>query len=198
VDILHAGLLCFVDDQLYLICGMHATVAKKFPTYVRCAVEKTHLPRERIMKANVFLDVDQNRIREFTNLLNMHYSDLDFDVAFTGSLNVIPHGWSKEHAIKLLCEAIGCSTDEVVAFGDVGNDLTMLDMAENSVVVNATLEASAAAKWYIGSCAEGQWPERSRSSLRADGLSPRRRCVKHLADCQAECTISLKTSLAVL
>ena len=90
MDILHAGLLCFVDDQLYLVCGMHATVAKKFPTYVRCAVEKTHLPRERIMKANVFLDVDQNRIREFTNLLNMHYSDLDFDVAFTGFLWALP------------------------------------------------------------------------------------------------------------
>ena len=80
-------------------------------------------------------------------------------------------GYSKADGVRILCEALGIGTDEVVVFGDGGNDLEMLGAVENSVAVaNATPEVLAAARWHIGSCADeavadvmlalaaGEWP----------------------------------------
>ena len=103
--------------------------------------------------------------------LNAEAEGLDFDLAFPGYLNAMPAGWNKGRGIQVLCEALGCTTDEVVVFGDADNDLAMFDVVENSVAVSdATSNAAAAAKWHIGACAddavaeaieklaEGVWP----------------------------------------
>ena len=71
----------------------------------------------------------------------------------------------------MLVEALGITLDQVVVFGDNGNDVPMLSHVPNSVAVsNASPEAAAAAHWHVGACedeavgdaiaalAAGAWP----------------------------------------
>ena len=73
--------------------------------------------------------------------------------------------------MQLICDRLGIGLDEVVVFGDSGNDVEMLSYVPNSVAVeNASPEAAAAARWHIGSVdddavpaaieelAAGRWP----------------------------------------
>jgi hydroxymethylpyrimidine pyrophosphatase-like HAD family hydrolase len=83
----------------------------------------------------------------------------------------MPAGWSKATGVALLAERMGIGLDQVVVFGDAGNDLPMFEAVPNSVAVaNATDEAAAAARWHIGRCEDdavalaiealvaGEWP----------------------------------------
>ncbi|WP_088815410.1 MULTISPECIES: Cof-type HAD-IIB family hydrolase [Listeria] len=49
-----------------------------------------------------------------------------------GSIDLIQPGYHKGHAIEILMEKWGISKDEVMTFGDGGNDLEMLRLAEFS------------------------------------------------------------------
>lgn len=97
--------------------------------------------------------------------------ELDFDIPLPGYLNIMPAGWNKGSAVRRLCDHLHIGLDEVVVFGDAGNDLTMFEVVDHAVAVaNATPEAAAAARWHIGRCEDeavaaaiealvvGEWP----------------------------------------
>lgn len=169
-----AGLLCFVQGRPHLACGRREDLAVAFPRYADPAVlvdDGPGIPGEPVGKANVFLAGSLDETKALVARLSREVPELDFDVPQPGFANVMPAGYNKGSAIDVLCGELGCSLDEVVVFGDAGNDLTMLTHVPNSVAVaNATPEAAAAARWHVGSCEEhavgdaisalarGEWP----------------------------------------
>ena len=63
--------------------------------------------------------------------------------------------WCKGDALCHLCESLGIVPGEVMAIGDSGNDVEMLQYADYSVAMdNGTAEAKAAAKYCTASNAE--------------------------------------------
>lgn len=150
------GLLCFTDKVPYLVRGTRKELSESFPAYAEAAKMADGLPEGKITKTNVFCPgITRPETQELVDALGEEAEGLDFDLAFPGYLNAMPAGWNKGRGIQVLCEALGCTMDEVVVFGDANNDLAMFDVAENSVAVsNATEEAAAAAKWHIGACAD--------------------------------------------
>lgn len=69
--------------------------------------------------------------------------------------DVLPHGWSKAEATKILLDHIGIRSDEVAFFGDSDNDLTMLRRVPNSfTVANGSPAALGCARWKIGSASD--------------------------------------------
>lgn len=167
-----SGLVCFEDKQPYLVKGTKEELSLFFPAYAEAAAVAEGLPAGKITKTNVFCPgITRSETQELVDGLGREADGLDFDLAMTGYLNAMPAGWNKGRGIKVLCEALGCTTDEVVVFGDANNDLAMFEAVSNSVAVsNATAEAAAAARWHIGACrddavaqaieclAEGIWP----------------------------------------
>ena len=70
-------------------------------------------------------------------------------------IDILPLGWSKGKSVEVLAEHLGIGMDEIAAFGDSENDLSMLGAVTHSVAVaNATAEVKAAARWHIGACAD--------------------------------------------
>lgn len=168
----HSGVLAFSDRTPYLLSGTRDDLRGSFDRYADDAVEVDGVPRDkRLNKANVFLPGDLDATRKAAADLNAHVAGLDFDVPEPAFLNVMPAGISKATGIDVLCDALGISPDEVVAFGDGGNDVAMLTHVGNGVAVgDAQREAAEAARWHIGPCAEdsvaaaierlaaGEWP----------------------------------------
>lgn len=152
-----AGVLCFDGYTPYLVCGEKDALQKSFPRYAETCVKVDGVPRDfRIGKSNVFCAEGEEATRALVARLNEEVEGLDFDVALATFSNVMPAGINKATGIDLLCERIGCSIQEVVVFGDAGNDLSMLRHVPNSVAVaNATEEATTAARWHTGACQDG-------------------------------------------
>ena len=72
-----------------------------------------------------------------------------------GLLEIAPHGASKASALAWLCERRGIAASEVLAFGDMPNDLPMLRWAGlGYAVANAHPEVLAAAHGVVGHHAE--------------------------------------------
>lgn len=69
--------------------------------------------------------------------------------------DVVPHGWSKASAVRVLQILMAIDKDEIVAFGDSDNDLEMLKAVGHPVAVaNANENVKAVARHFIGSVDE--------------------------------------------
>lgn len=154
-----AGLLCFSGDTPLLVRGSRNDLALVMPSYAAVCMPVDTVPFRPIVKANVFFApglADEGGL-ELTALLAEQLEEavpaLDFDVPQRGFINLMPDGWSKATGIDVMCEALGISIDQVVVFGDGGNDVSMLSHVPHSVAVEgASADAAAAARWHIGRC----------------------------------------------
>ncbi|MGN0076529.1 MAG: HAD family hydrolase [Parafannyhessea sp.] len=182
----HAGVIAFDGATPTLVSGDVADLGASFPSYgavCRTAPDggALGLPTFRCTKANVFMaaptadgtlaPAGERDSRALVDALNRQVDGLDFDYPQPGFANVMRPGLNKATGILALAGALQIDPEEVVVFGDAGNDLAMFDAIPNSVAVaNATEEAAAAARWHIGSCddfavadaidalAAGEWP----------------------------------------
>lgn len=167
----HAGIVAFDGTTPVLCCGAREDLVLASPAYAEQAEDRAGLPDCEIVKINSFINADMDGTIEFCAMLNREVEGLDFDVPSPGFTNTMPAGWNKGAALKFLCEQAGVSPEDVVVFGDAGNDLTMFRVAGHpTAVANATPDAAAAARWHIGACAddavaatieaiiEGVWP----------------------------------------
>lgn len=151
-----AGMLCFDGGTPLLVHGTRADLALAMPSYAPVCVPVDGLPSHPVVKGNVFAVRDERGTRALAARLNEAQDAFDFDYPRPGLTNIMPRGRNKGTGIRVLAAALGISLDEVVVFGDAGNDLSMFDVVPNSVcVANGTNEAKAAARWHIGSCEDG-------------------------------------------
>ena len=174
-EVLHGrprvGAIVFVDGVPHLVEGTREDLRASFPVYADEALPDVGVPDIPIVKMNVFINGGLADTRATFDLLTHEVPEFDFNIPLPGFLNITPPGYSKATGVDLICERLGIGLDQVVVFGDSGNDLEMLAHVPNSVAVaNATREASAAARWHIGPCedeavadalealAAGEWP----------------------------------------
>ena len=156
-----AGLLCFDGATPLLVRGSRDDLALALPGYAEVCVPVSAVPYGATVKANVFyapgMDAKKGleRTYKLAEKLEAVAPTLDFDVPQPGFINLMPDGWSKATGIDVMCAELGITLDQVVVFGDGGNDVSMLRHVPNSVAVsNASDDARAAARWHIGSCAD--------------------------------------------
>lgn len=174
-EVLHGrprvGAIVFVDGVPQLVEGAREDLRAAFPRYADEALPLTPIPEVPIVKMNVFINADMAETRALFDLLTREVPQFDFNVPLAGFLNITPPGYSKATGVDILCRELGISIDQVVVFGDSGNDIEMLEHVPNSVAVaDATEEAARAAHWHIGRCedeavadalfalAAGEWP----------------------------------------
>lgn len=167
----HAGLLCFEDGMPLLVEGRVRDLRCSFEMYANSCAKADEVPRHDIEKANVFVNGNLRETFEVCAYLSTRVRDIGFNVPMQGFINMAPVGWSKASGIDILCSALGIGLDQVVVFGDGGNDVEMLEHVPHSVAVeDAAPEALAAARHVVGRCADdavaqaievlaaGEWP----------------------------------------
>lgn len=165
------GAIVFDGGLPLLVEGTRDDLAQAFPMYAEQAQDHVGIPDFPIVKMNVFVVGDLVRTNEVYDLLVREVPELDFNVPMPRFLNITPPGYSKASGIDILCEALGIGLDQVVTFGDGGNDLEMIAHVPHGVAVaGAVPEVAAAARWHIGPCEEdavpaaiealvaGEWP----------------------------------------
>ena len=166
-----SGLVCFDGPQALVIEGTVEDLAKSFAAYAptaRCVDEVPHKP---IVKTNVFTPVDLETTQHMLERLREQVPQIDYSLPQPGFVNMTPRGWNKGAAVELLCREMSIDIDQVVVFGDAGNDVEMLSAVPNSVAVaDASPDAKGAARWHIGAVeddavpaaivalARGDWP----------------------------------------
>ncbi len=151
----HAGLICFEDGVPLMVTGDVADLEESFELYAREALDVDAVPDHGIEKANVFVNGDLEATRRVLDDLAAQVDGIGLNLPMAGFINVTPVGWSKASGIDVLCARLGIGLDQVVVFGDGGNDVEMLAHVPNSVAVaGAAPEAAAAARWHIGPCEE--------------------------------------------
>lgn len=74
--------------------------------------------------------------------------DFEFTAGFVGNIEITAKNADKGYALEVLCQKLGIDASEVVAFGDSGNDATMLEWAGRSYAMkNANEKAKKSAKY---------------------------------------------------
>ena len=170
-DVPGTGAIVFKGGLPLLVEGTREDLAQAFPVYAEQSQAHVGIPSFPIVKMNVFVVGDLARTHEVFDLLVREVPELDFNVPMARFLNITPPGYSKASGIDILCDALGIGLDQVVTFGDGGNDLEMIAHVPNGVAVaGAVEEVAAAARWHIGPCedeavpaaiealAAGEWP----------------------------------------
>lgn len=113
------------------------------------------LPVYPVAKAGIICMGSQDELEVLQAELREACPALDFPNTVVRWMDVTIKGWSKVEGVKQLVHTLRLSKDEVCAFGDADNDLTMLSYVTNScAVANANDNAKAAARWHVGASAE--------------------------------------------
>ena len=144
-----------VGSRFYLLGGNCEEVIGDVPSGYE-VVREIHRLAGPIVKVNLVSARGAGVLGPVAAEAESRFPDYRFVLGADTVANVVPKGRGKAQAIDVLCERLGIGLDQVVAFGDAGNDVEMLAHVPNSVAVaNATPEAKAAARYVIGSCEDG-------------------------------------------
>lgn len=110
------------------------------------------------LKANIHLAPGtREHYTELRDLLRAEVPELDFVFPSNTApiIDILPAGYGKGSAVRILARALDITLDEVATFGDSENDLSMLESIPNAVAVdNASAQVKAACRWHIGHAAE--------------------------------------------
>ena len=160
-----AQLLDELDEGVLMIYGMevdfdaHAITRRSDLAGYEMIPWVAEAPRqpevtEPSLKANIFFrDADVPHYRKLHEVLKREVPELDFVFPSQDAplVDILPAGYGKGSAVRILAEALGLELDEVAVFGDSENDLSMLEAVPNSVAVaNASEQVKAACRWHIG------------------------------------------------
>jgi hydroxymethylpyrimidine pyrophosphatase-like HAD family hydrolase len=195
------GLICFEEMTPLLLEGTLEELNECFPRYAQEALIAQHVPAGPTIKANVYITGSLERTHAIVDRLNRELPALTFDVPQPLWSNVTPHGWTKASGIDLLCELLGIGLDQVVVFGDGGNDVAMLQHVPCSVAVEgAAPEATQAARCILDAASMMQYRLLSKHSLRASFRLHPKLLVQALIDCSSDrlgvgCILHLGTEL---
>ena len=108
------------------------------------------LPAGTVEKIHVFY-VPPERRRELEETA-LGWGPLSITSSFQNNMEFTAPGVNKGTAVQALCKKLGLGPEQVMAFGDAGNDLELLRWVGWSfAMANATEEAKAAARYVTGS-----------------------------------------------
>lgn len=118
---------------------------------------RLEVPDYEIVKANVHVHGTPERLASIRELLVAEVPEFDFVYPnpTVPLIDILPHGKNKATGADVLRRALGLEWDEVCAFGDAENDLTLLNAVPHSIAVaNAMPVVAKAARWHIGLAAD--------------------------------------------
>jgi hydroxymethylpyrimidine pyrophosphatase-like HAD family hydrolase len=109
------------------------------------------------VKSNIVCGCDRAEMERLRSELEREFPELDY--VFPGAtapyIDLLPKGYSKGSAVRILADRLDIAIDEVAIFGDSENDLSMLEGFPNSVAVaNASDVVKKAAAYHIGPVTE--------------------------------------------
>ena len=111
-----------------------------FLSYLTSIGEKVLFDIEKISNR---LNLEIPEIMEIISDEMKEYFKGEIDFAFTSPrwIEGMPAGISKGSAIKVIAEKEGINLDEVIAFGDGENDISMLEVAGTAVAMENAMES---------------------------------------------------------
>lgn len=153
------GVALMVDDYGdRFAVGVTAEEVHRFHgSFDRIGSVRTRVPDKKIVKANVHVVGNPRRREDVRRLLSREFDAFDFVFPNPKAplVDVLPKGWGKHRGVDYLRRELGLAPEEVVAFGDAENDLSVLGSLPNSVAVsNADPKVAASARWHIGASAD--------------------------------------------
>ena len=115
------------------------------------------VPDRAWVKSNIVCGCDLAGMERLRSELVREFPELDY--VFPGPtapyIDLLPKGYSKGSAVRILADKLHYTLDEVATFGDSENDIAMLEGFPNSVAVaNASDAVKKAAAYHIGPVAE--------------------------------------------
>lgn len=117
----------------------------QFPVYMNDA-----LPAGTVEKIHVFYVPPERRQELVERALG--WGPLSVTTSFQDNMEFTAPGVNKGTAVQALCARLGLGPEQVMAFGDAGNDLELLRWAKWSfAMANATEDAKQAARYVTGS-----------------------------------------------
>ena len=117
----------------------------QFPAYLNDA-----LPAGTVEKIHVFYVPPERRQELVERALG--WGPLSVATSFQNNMEFTAPGVNKGTAVQALCTRLDLGPEQVMAFGDAGNDLELLRWAKWSfAMANATEEAKQAARYVTGS-----------------------------------------------
>lgn len=112
-----------------------------------------HVPDVEVLGATIACPLGDDAMAEIVARGKEICPQFDFVMPAPDWCDIVPKGLNKGTALPLLLKELNMEEDEVVVFGDSGNDLSILQAVKNSVAVdNATPQIKAATAWHIGAC----------------------------------------------
>ncbi len=145
------------DGTSYYLGATEEELARHQATFGRHPHVLDRLDNPTYIKANLRCDMPWNHMIVLRDELRKRFPACDFvfPTRHGPFIDILPHGWSKGHAVEVLADHLGISLDEIAVFGDSENDVSMLQAVPHSVAVrNASHEAMAAANYRIGLSAD--------------------------------------------
>lgn len=141
------GYICsFVDERGQFISAIDDTVRELF-SLVNVKLPPVRDPRtaleKEIYQASVFLD--KSREPELTR----HLKGMETTRWHEAFLDIIPAGAGKQRGIEAVLRRYGMAREEIIAFGDGENDITMLQYAGTGVAMGDAAPAVKEAADYV-------------------------------------------------
>ena len=113
------------------------------------------LPEEEFISAEVACAGSDDQYEALVEMLRELAPECDFVTSQTHWCDILPRGANKGSALQVLLKELGITVDEAVFFGDMENDLALMELVPDSVAVaNATPAAAEAARWHVGDVAD--------------------------------------------
>lgn len=113
------------------------------------------MPDEEFISAEVACAGSDDQYEALVDMLRELAPECDFVTSQTRWCDVLPRGANKGSALQVLLNELGITVDETVFFGDMENDLALMELVPDSVAVaNATPAAANAARWHVGDVAD--------------------------------------------
>lgn len=140
-------------EQSYMLNTIEKDLLKDLSGYYLSIglVDDFSQVEEDIIKLNVFFD--QEIRDEAQAWINRNFDNLTAVTTGFTSVDIILSGVHKAFGLEKLCQHLGLTKEDVIAFGDNQNDVEMLEFAGLSLVTsNAQPTAKALADKVIGHC----------------------------------------------
>ncbi|MGI6756261.1 MAG: HAD family hydrolase [Atopobiaceae bacterium] len=154
----YKGACLMIDDygDRFAVGITAAEIQEFHGRFDRIGSVKKEVPNKKIIKANVHV-ASMDMLDDVRNLLASSTDAFDFVYPNPHAplIDILPHGWGKHRGVERLRQELGVAPDELVAFGDAENDLSVLRSVYHSVsVANAAPEVARVCRWHIGASAD--------------------------------------------